>query len=282
MINSDFITIEQSFPYAEPGSSVSLDSAIARPFRVLIEKGWDTGRVNHLFLSDVGHFSVVGSLCYTPSGRLIFFPGIIGRKTLWDSEKGDLRESGIVDHITLEPNSKSWHLTIFKDGKKDRTSQLPSRRVSEIEPGLNYWFGMSVESISVFEKQFQTYLFSFPVPSEESDKYIKILDQSKKDSKFHSMSLIQEGVGKEEFLHLDFLVDNRTNRDELPHNIAWVPSGPPALVGPLEKTDNFLIRAHPVEVPTFPGNIFVLVSKHVGKLTNQVIIGSGPGPVTPV
>lgn len=275
----DFITVEQSFPYAEPGTAISLDSSIARPFRVLIEKGLDTGRVNHLFFFDSGHFSVVGSLCYTSTGRLIFFPGVIGRKTLWDSEKGDLKEGGVVDHLTLEPNSKSWHLTIHRDGKKDKSSQLPSRRTFQVEPGLDYWFGMSVASSSVFEKQFQNYLFSFPVHSGVSSKYLKILEQSKKDSKFHSMSLVHEGIESGEFLHFDFLIDNRKNKEETPKNIVSVPYGPPALVNPLELTGDFIIRAHPVEIPTFPGNILVLVSKHVGELTNEVIFGSAPEPI---
>ncbi len=274
----DKIVITQKFTGVEKGICTSLESSIARPFRVLINEGKNTGNINHVFFKDLEHNYIVGSLCYSKTKRLIFFPGIIGRKLLWDSDKGDIETGGIVDHLTIEPDLKSWHMTIFSDGKKDITKNLPNRSLNKIEDNLYYWFGLSLSSPDMFEKLIEEYNLSFEIPPKQDKKYSEILLKSKEGSKFHITSLIEEGLSDDEFLHFDFLIDLRDKdiREKVPHNITSVPTKPPAVETELSQIDNFVIRAHPVEIPEFSGVITVLVSKHKGKLTKDVFIGSAP------
>lgn len=274
----DIVNITQKFTGVEKGVSTSLDSSMARPFRVLIEEGKNTGNINHVFFKDLKYNYVVGSLCYSKTKRLIFFPGIISRKLLWDSDKGDINDSGIVDHLTIEPNLKNWHITIFNNGEKDITKNLSNRSLHKIEDGLYYWFGLSVSSSNMFEKLLEEYSLSFEIPSDQSKKYNEILLKSKDGAKFHFLSLIEEGIKEDEFLHFDFIIDLRDKnlREKIPHNVTFVPTKPPTTTTELFQVDNFIIRAHPVEIPEFSGVVTILVSKHKGKLTKDVFIGSAP------
>ena len=69
MVDSNTLTIklEQLLQDGEVGSSNSLDSALARPFRVLIEEGRNVGRLNHIFFTISGHSYIFGTLCNAPN-----------------------------------------------------------------------------------------------------------------------------------------------------------------------------------------------------------------------
>ncbi len=271
-----FAELEQRLPDGELGSSTSMDSALARPFGVLVQDGRRVGKINHLFYADSAHSYIVGSLCWSVTGRLIFFPGIIGRKIIWDTGVAQLKSNGIIDHITLEPDFATWHLTSLINGKKD-TSHLPNRNTVKIQRGLHYWFGMSVSGPQVFEPAFQSHKFKFEIPQDKADYYRKIILDAKAGAVYHTLNLPSTGsLAAGEFLHFDFLIDRRWFRHlrKLPTNLAWVPSAPPALKTPIKIPSEIPMRGHNVKLEGFKGTIVILVSRHVGTLTEDVILGS--------
>lgn len=275
MNNEITLNLEQVLIDAELGESTSLDSALARPFRVLTEKGKKVGRMNHIFFTTGGHSYIFGTLCNSSGGRLLFFPGLSGRKVKWDSTVQSVTNEGMLDHITLEPKLKNWHLTIFVNGKKDK-NHLPNRNIVKIQRGLYYWFGMSLEKHTLLEKAMVKHSFSFNIPKGKEDFYSSIINRSKKGAVFHDLLLLDENVKDNEFIHFDVLVDKRffPRFRKLPHNLAHVPYKPPALKIEEVVPANFPIRAHPVKLPGFRGQILILVSKHKGKLSEEVLIGS--------
>ena len=78
LANTLNVTVEQIFLDGEPTESVSADSAMARPFRVLIDEGRRVGRTSNLFYRDITnkHAYLVGSLCHSVAGRLIFLRSV--------------------------------------------------------------------------------------------------------------------------------------------------------------------------------------------------------------
>lgn len=270
------VSINQEFPDGEPGCSNALDSALARPYRVLIEQGRSTGRINHVFYSDSTHSYILGSLCNADSGRLIFFPGVLGRKVAWDTQKGKLPAGAMMDHITLEPDFKSWHLTVFREGKKDKQRPLSSRCTVEIEPGLDYWFGMSIRSANLLEKAYQRHTFSFSVPSTDIKRYSRIILSSKQRAIHNNTCLPKEDAGDHEFLHFDFLLDQRVNRNMLPMNVVFAPVDKPALKSFVARPPTFHMRKHNVSIDCWEGKIIVIVTKHAGDLAEEVFVIEHP------
>lgn len=275
-MGSDFIQITQRLN--GKGRSTSLDSALARPFRKFIQEGKPAGKINHVFYEDAGAKVILGSMCYSPGSRIIFFPGIIERKIAWESSVVKLAKRGPLDHITLEPDLQTWHITSITNGKKDK-QRLPTRIVRSVEPALDYWFGMSVASPTVFEPEPEEFQFSFEVPHKNANKFADILFEARDGSIFHTLSPIDKrATASWEFLHFDFLIDRRKNRspENFPPNTLWVPTGPPALKDRLDYGQGELripTRVHQVKLIGFDGDIAILVSRHRAELAERVILG---------
>jgi len=58
-------------------------------------------------------------------------------------------------------------------------------------------------------------------------------------------------------------------------NISMVPTGPPVLQKNIENdVKSFPIRMHSISIPEFAGRVVMMVSKHTGTLTEDVILSS--------
>jgi hypothetical protein len=92
-------------------------------------------------------------LCFTPGKRLLFYPGLVERKVNWSLSRNvfqNIRSTGFVDHITLEPGFRNWHMTILEtDGtKKDHLSPSKTKKISN---STVFWFGLTIQSPDYLE-----------------------------------------------------------------------------------------------------------------------------------
>jgi hypothetical protein len=153
-------TVEVTFEFPEGRGSISgaeaLSSAIGRPFRRLFESGNAIGRVVFLFFRPPDEeMRTLGSLCYTPRGKAIFFPGVRARQALWHTagkKKMDIatKLDEALDHITLEPDFKTWHATILTSSG-DKETRIPRRRTRQMSKEPTFWFALSLGRPSALE-----------------------------------------------------------------------------------------------------------------------------------
>ena len=277
------IVFEQKFqmPGLTQGLNNSMDSSIARPFRVLVENGKNVGKVNNIFYNRKGDSKkyVLGSLCNTSyakeKSRLLFFPGIIGRKFLFHSEGGDIGNDLIVDHFTIEPNFKTWHYTVRKaNGDKERFSD---NKVFEIEKDLFYWFGLSMSNAEVLEPLYEKYLLGFTVSSNKLKDINAKMMSAKQNAILHTIEQPEtEPNIQNEFIHFDFLVDKRKVRTyNALSKLSLAPTSKPILAKDIPLTSNsFQTRYFEIKLDDFAGYITVIVSKHKGTLSQEIMVSA--------
>jgi hypothetical protein len=60
-------------------------------------------------------YYILGSFANSPGGKIIFFPGTIDSKLIKTSDEGEILSKGIlhnIDHISLEPRFRVYHVTL--------------------------------------------------------------------------------------------------------------------------------------------------------------------------
>jgi hypothetical protein len=249
--------------------------------KVLVEEKRNVGRVSFIFYRDkaVDKLYVLGTLCYTSYSkdkkRLILFPGILGRNFLWHSIGGHLKDEIILDHLTIEPDFKTWHYTAFKKGDKKKY-KFESNHFIEIVPGLRHWFSLSLNNVNVFEPLSKKYMLTFRTNSNEVDSINEKLMEARGNTIEHIIEQVSDDPDfKSEFLHFDFFVDQRKikNTDAF-LKASVVPQGDLLVSGTAGITPEFGVMQYDIKIKDFDGSIAVLVSKHKGRLTREVLFGS--------
>ncbi len=138
----DALRITQALPFGIEKEGREIHSALFEPWRRLAETGKPTGTANFMFLDGqeampIGCRTilracwqtltraperayawrlvrVLGAVCHTPGGQLLYFPGFTGTSlTAYDHKGRVLKDQNpfLVDHFTLESNFRTWHIT---------------------------------------------------------------------------------------------------------------------------------------------------------------------------
>lgn len=127
------------------------ESALAGPFRKLFNEGKPIGTINYVFFEHGQRHYVLGSLCYTPAKRILFFPAFNKRNLAWyttDKGRYDARNmNAIIEHFTLEPKLDDWHIKVRKD-----SNRLPSKHTRKFEDDIIFWFAIGLDSPVFLEK----------------------------------------------------------------------------------------------------------------------------------
>ena len=258
------LSFAQAFGY---GKSESMSSALARPMKQLFEKGKPIGRFNYVFYKD-DVCSILGSLCYTPGGRVLFFPGLISRKLIWSKHKGpypimEATSNEFVDHITLEKNFRNVHVTTFTNGAKKHVIGGTSRKVRK---DVVFWFGLSIQNSEVLEKTPNELTMIFTTPSTDADRCIKLLEEARNNAIFHVTNLPKgEDLKENEFLHFAFFIGPH-EYEAIKNLPLFVPTQEPIVLDYVVK-EKVAVRKHPVGLEgLMDRKVWVIVSKHFGTI----------------
>jgi hypothetical protein len=261
------------------GRSQSMSSALARPYRQLFLSGKPIGRINHIFYKT--HVwarepsRVLGSFCLTPGRRLLFYPGLVERHVNWSYSKKaarSIRSTGLADHLTLEKGLQSWHLTIL-DPLNNKSTQLPSNMTVTTDNGAVFWFGLSLQRSSLLEVTPEKLTFSFPSSPRDSVRRACLARDARENAVLHLITLNNMSVKEGEFLHFDFFI----GPDDL--SVESLPCYRPT-EGPIVQDyaqafrEGTHFRSHPVSIDGMTQKVWVIASKHVGRLSEEAIIGS--------
>lgn len=271
------------------GSGTSSDptSALVRPFRLLLDEAKPIGTINYV-LFEGKTLRVLGTFNFTPGKRLLFFPGLIGRKPRWFTKGSLLKpvdETDIVDHLTLEPDFRSYHATML--GPSSSRSVLTSYRTINVKKNLTYWFGLSLLNEEMLEICPEEMVFRFMSPPQDTDRRTKVVLESREGAKFHVISLNPKSEFVDCYLHFDFIVDRSwfaasilTRWPQLglpqlglPSAPTTAPTEPPMLKARVPISSQIPVRGHPVGIPNFRGIVWVISSVYPGELSEQTLIG---------
>lgn len=270
------------------GKSELMSCALARPYKQLFEHGKPIGRINHIFFyvkSWPTH--VLGSLCLTPGQQLLFYPGLRERQVNWVfSKRGSfkgvrtefqvVKSTGLVDHLTLDKKLRRWHVTIL--GPKGRKElHLPSHRTKRIGKDALAWFGLTISDPNVLEITPEKLSLTFSSPPEDSKRRIRLLINARKDAILHLTSLDKMSLNPTEFLHFDFF----TGSDKMPFEM--LPCYAPTQIPIVHKYAQAFkgktqFRRHPVSLVGMEKKVWVVASKHIGKLSDKAIVTCFEGP----
>lgn len=127
---------------------------------------------------------VLGALCFTKDSRLLFFLGLISRTPRWhvrgQSNLLKTKSSCYVDHLTLEADLKSLHMTMLDlDSKK--SASLEKFRTKKPADDLIYFFGLSVRSERMLESCPQEISFQFSSTPQDCERRANIIEENARD-----------------------------------------------------------------------------------------------------
>ena len=255
-------TNESGFGQGKSNNSLC---ALTRPYRQLFEVGKPVGKVNQLFLKIGKQPSfIVGSLCFTPHGRILFYPGLVDRNVNWEctnNQLNTLKTSGLIDHITLENDFQNWHFTIL-DAKGKKMTRLTNRHVGAISNKTIFWFGLTLRNLEALEPTPQELTMSFSTPAIDAERRVEEFRQAMKSAVPHILQVDldedKNTLNKGEFLHFDFfLAHSKVDAGTFPCCAA---TSPPVVSQYIQKIKQGVpSRAHPVTLEGVSEKIWVVV-----------------------
>jgi hypothetical protein len=134
----------------------------------------------------------LGMLVEGESGRVVFFPGLAAPTNRMRHEsRGGFSIDRLfnVDHLTLEPDRRSWHATELPNASQ-RRRRRGSRRSHprekgqlctwDLGEGSVLWFGMTIANDSALRPVMQTTTASAPAPPnrEEASERLRVFERA--------------------------------------------------------------------------------------------------------
>jgi hypothetical protein len=138
----DTLTLNWKLPFGAPADVPDSPLVMSRALRGVLGEGKPQGSIRVLYfqpsLSDarVHWFGVV---LLSQGGRVLFFtPSVISGFELYNNSRTKEKRSFAVDHLTLEADFASWHIT-----GTDHKKKAGGPRTVRLASGGYLWFGMS-------------------------------------------------------------------------------------------------------------------------------------------
>lgn len=250
-------------------------SALIRPFRVLVVEGRPFEWISHLFLKS-DSFYVLGALCLTMNKRLLFYPGLIARTPQWyviRSKLSKMEEGCFIDHLTLEANLGSLHVTML-DLNSRKSGSIRKFKTKRPAEGLTYFFGFSLRSERDLELSPQEIQFLFSSSKPDCERRARIITDNARASLSQVLKLpFTVTKSPDRFLHFDFLVDvqNRNSLKSIVPAPTAAPTGPPALKEIVSTPQSIETQMYPVKLPLLERTLWIVASVRNGELSEKAV-----------
>jgi hypothetical protein len=298
---ADRLDIKLNLKIGLEQKNFAYNSTLFRPWRRVVETGKPIGNINFMFL-DTGepkpqsakksvikqwwkvlkgfHHSkiyrhsvyILGSICYSPEGLLLYFPGFCGNYvTIYDKNQQPMKKysSFFIDHFSLERGFSRWHITPSKVSSDD--TRIRNLKVTRLNANYIHWFGLSIQEASELESLCQENHFSFIGPSSDMHRRTDELTSSREGSQFHIIEANDARTANGPFFfHFDFIVKEGPGIIEVPKAAIKAPIH--SITEGRSASYNVPVRVHPVKIPNFEGVLVVSATKFSGTLSDRVII----------
>jgi hypothetical protein len=217
-----------------------------------------------------------GVFILSEGNRVIYFPGLKETKQHVQGYRGnDLKwdKEFDVDHISLEKDYLSWHITSRKS--KDHLGS-PTPHTADLGEGRRLWFGMSIADFSVLWPLSRETTVIAKSPSSDVKRRAKILMDAREGAQFQIIEPHPEAdkIFPNGFFHVSVILGPSNFKQYEGQNHGF-PVGSPFLTSPLpESVSNSPVRYHRVllsnnlemQITTakLPGSLRVPVTFTVG------------------
>jgi hypothetical protein len=204
---SDFLTFAWHFAGGGNGRDESPYNPIARATRRLLQDGQPFERMTFSFFQSNGSpLTWIGAFVHSAGDRVLFFPGFANTHAGVEKHNGSLLTTSPafeVDHVSLERDRKSWHLT-----SKNRKSYENVPSTTDLGQSRTLWFGLSISSLDVLRVLKQETTVQSGAPSSDASRRASVISESLKLAQ-HNIVQLDTGYTHtldQGFLHLWFVV----------------------------------------------------------------------------
>lgn len=224
--------------------------------------------INEFLISDEfqtqippNYIKVLGCICYTTAGQILFYPSFptdyLTKFKNMDKPEKDLRNI-TIDHFTLEPSFKKWHVTYSTCNSKDQKLHLRGLNTQKIDDNIINWFGMSINSEVKFEQAYRINSFSYLYPVSDGERRIQDIASSIKyrDDCLITAPIIDEYSDKDSFYHFEFYI--KIDSSIPSKNLDLYPPNPNALQIPISGKIRFI--AYDINIPNFKGKLEIVAT----------------------
>jgi hypothetical protein len=176
-----------------------------------IKEGKPIGSIKHVLVKEGDLYYVLGVFVNT-GVRLLYFPGDTARfltRPPGPQTKGGTNhaDEGIVDHLTLESDLKSWHIKM-----SNREIKYGTRRSGKVDNTFYLWFQMQIGSLDQLEPLPQENHIYVSNIADRGKDLIRLLPMIKKSSNPERDAIrLNEKISKEKFWAFQFFVTKSTD-----------------------------------------------------------------------
>lgn len=225
------------------GEDTKENNPLSRSLNRLFEDGQPFKRFTQCFLAQAptseGLKNYIklwwfGVFVLSQGDKVIFFPALNTAKKHIQAYKGNYRkwdQPFNVDHISLENDHASWHITSQKS--KNHLGSFPTADLGE---GRRLWFGMSISTFSSLWPLSQKTSVITSSPPSDIDRRVRVFNEAREGAKFHIIKFHPDASKRFEggFFHVSVIVGPANFKIYKGENHDF-PVASPFLIKPLPK-----------------------------------------------
>jgi len=247
-------------------------SVIFKPWGKVFDSWTSPGKISYLFLNnkkdDLTNISVLGGLCYSPGGHIIFFPGFEYEYLTKFDDTFQIADKTkfFINHFTLLKEYQKWHITGLDANNQVARFSYPTNEISE---NLYYWFGMNIREDVFFETLCKTNILQYNCPTSIFDSIKGIISESRKECDdyviFPNDAREDKGTA---FYHFDFYF-SKSESVNYPLDLILEKN---KLIKPRLSSENVPTTYYEVKIPTLEGKIIIASTVISGELSDLIIL----------
>lgn len=270
--DNDCLVLTYNLSMGLEGKDESSDNPLSRATKGVFHSGKPSWRICQCFFRGSDEMlRWFGVFVHSQGERILFFPGYKAINdhvhVFGNSHSKEWNQPFVIDHLTLEPDRKTWHLTSPGSG---HIGKLKARALE----GCTHWFSASIDSAEVLRLVRRETLVSAEVSGSDTDRRAKILESMTKQAVTQILQLNREYelIASSSFLHFSVLV-GPAGFTSPQNQIMGLPyGGKLASQRPDNSDDKAPIRIHRFQLSK-DIEIEIVASHHPGKLSMPVVFG---------
>jgi hypothetical protein len=222
------------------------------------------------FLGTDGTIRWLGIFVHSAGDRLLFFPGLttlFAHVTAYEHRQQKWKRPFQIDHLSLEPNRRTWHLT--SPQSKDHLGKLATHQLDE---NRTFWFSMSVSLEDDLRPLLRETRVVAATPAQDTDRRAGVVQKSLEGAVFPLVKLNSSSPSVPEpgFLHF-CIVAGPKGFAPVNEQIFGLPYGGPFSDLPASRAhDPTPVRIHRLELSDSI-DLEVMASAHPGRLKTNVV-----------
>ena len=264
--------LEIKFDFGKDKVNSNETSIIFKPWGKTFDKWTSPGKIAYLFLNnkkdDLIDLSILGGLCYSPGGHILFFPGFEYEYLTKFDDTFQIGEKSkfFIDHFTLLKEFQKWHITGLDANNQIARFSYPTNKISD---NLYYWFGMNVRQDVFFETLCKTNILQYNCPIPVFDFIKEIIVESRKECNdyviFPNDAREDRGAA---FYHFDFYF-SKSESVNYPLDLILEKN---KLIKPRLSSEHVPITYYEIKIPNLDGKIIIASTLISGELSDLIIL----------